>query len=263
MTTTKRQLAFYAETDVDLYLSLLGSGTKTKVLNEAIRARMAQDAKVNLNDGKRPITFADLSETDQKEVHSNLIREELSLNDVDDQIWEIVRETASNSWKENTCRYLALHEAKFQEPFRIKRLRSEQEKEASLQPVRRIEPMTNLETAVRNLKTEFDVAELANQIMAETTGEKQVANYDRFREENELLLLQVILAIASKSDSDQPILPLLIQLLNTRTTYPGEQANTDLAQRLWTKFDQSTRRQQRADIFAFLNMRIRKYERSG
>lgn len=129
MVTTKRQLSFYAESDVDLYLELIGPGSKTRVLNDAIRSRMTVDAMVDLNDGKRPVYFAGLSEADMSEVHSNLILEELSLNDVDDHIWEIVRETASNSWKDNTKRYLTLHHAKFREPFRIKRLRSQEERD--------------------------------------------------------------------------------------------------------------------------------------
>ena len=45
-------------------------------------------------------------------------------------IWEIVRETASHSWKNNTQRYLSLHHAKFKEPFRIKRLRSQEERDS-------------------------------------------------------------------------------------------------------------------------------------
>ena len=63
------------------------------------------------------------------EVHANLIKEELSLNDVDSHVWEIVRETANHSWKQNTARYLALHYAKFKEPFRIKKIRSKEERD--------------------------------------------------------------------------------------------------------------------------------------
>jgi hypothetical protein len=112
MVTTKRQLSFYAESDVDLYLSLVGPGSKTAILNDAIRSRIITDAYVDLNDGRRPQPFAALSEHEMAEVHSNLILEELSLNDVDDHVWEIVRETANHSWKQNTARYLALHQAK-------------------------------------------------------------------------------------------------------------------------------------------------------
>ena len=54
MTTTKRQLSFYAESDVDLYLSLVGPGSKTAILNTAIRSRIITDAIVDLNDGRRP-----------------------------------------------------------------------------------------------------------------------------------------------------------------------------------------------------------------
>jgi hypothetical protein len=129
MVTTKRQLSFYAETDVDLYLSLVGPGSKTAILNDAIRSRIITDAYVDLNDGRRPQPFAALTEHEMAEVHSNLILEELSLNDVDDHVWEIVRETANHSWKQNTARYLALHQAKFKEPFKIKRIRSQEERD--------------------------------------------------------------------------------------------------------------------------------------
>ncbi|MBZ0295809.1 MAG: hypothetical protein K8L99_24840 [Anaerolineae bacterium] len=124
MSTTKRQLSFYAESDVDLYLSLVGIGSKTAILNDAIRNRIITDAIVDLNDGRRPQPFAALSDHEMAEVHSNLTLEELSLNDVDDHVWEIVRETANHSWKQNTARYLALHHAKFKESFKIKRIRS-------------------------------------------------------------------------------------------------------------------------------------------
>ncbi len=129
MVTTKRQLSFYAETDVDLYLSLVGPGSKTAILNDAIRNRIITDAIVDVNDGRRPQYFAALTEHEMSEVHSNLILEELSLNDVDDHVWEIVRETANHSWKQNTARYLALHQAKFKEPFKIKRIRSQEERD--------------------------------------------------------------------------------------------------------------------------------------
>lgn len=129
MVTSKRQLSFYAESDVDLYLALLSAGSKTAVLNEAVRSRLITDAYVDLNDGRRPQPFAALSEHEMAEVHSNLIIEELSLNDVDDHVWTIVRETANHSWKQNTARYLALHQAKFKEPFKIKRIRSQEERD--------------------------------------------------------------------------------------------------------------------------------------
>ncbi|MCI0616055.1 hypothetical protein L0244_23980 [bacterium] len=89
--------------------------------------RIITDAIVDLNDGKRPQYFAALTDYEQSEVHSNLILKELSLNNVDDHIWVIVQETANHSWKQNTARYLALHQAKFKEPFKIKRIRSQEE----------------------------------------------------------------------------------------------------------------------------------------
>lgn len=131
MATTKRQLSFYAETDVDLYLSYMAPGSKTTILNEAIRSRMSLDATVDLNDGKRPVNFGDLSEADQKEVHANLTLEDLSLGSVDDHLWQIIKETASRNWKENIRRYLTLHHLKFREPFRIRTLRPQVERDRS------------------------------------------------------------------------------------------------------------------------------------
>ncbi len=129
MVTTKRQLSFYAESDVDLYLSLVSVGSKTSILNDAIRNRIIADAMVDLNDGRRPQYFAELTEHEKGEVHSNLLFEDLSLKDVDDQIWKILMETALPNWKQNTARYLALHQAKFNEPFKIKRIRSQEERD--------------------------------------------------------------------------------------------------------------------------------------
>lgn len=129
MVTTKRQLSFYAESDVDLYLSLVGQGSKTAIINEQIRARMRIDAIVDLNDGAKPVNFGLLSEADQSEVYANLTIEELALTNVDDHCWTIVQETASPNWKDNTRRYLTLYHAKFKEPFRIKKLRSQEERD--------------------------------------------------------------------------------------------------------------------------------------
>ena len=91
---------------------------------------MLVDAVVDLNDGSRPVNFGLLSEADQSEVRANLILKELSRNSVDAHIWEVIRETASRNWKENTRRYLTLHHLKFREPFRIKKLRSQAEQDS-------------------------------------------------------------------------------------------------------------------------------------
>jgi hypothetical protein len=130
MSPVKRQLSFYAESDVDLYLSLLETGRKTAVLNDSIRSRMAGEAMVDLNNGQSPVNFGLLQEIEQSEIASNLMSQDLSLQDLDIPIWEVVTETASRrNWKDNTQRYLALHQAKFNEPFRIKRMRSLEERE--------------------------------------------------------------------------------------------------------------------------------------
>jgi hypothetical protein len=121
MGTTKRQLSFYAEPDVDLYLSYMTPGSKTAILNDAIRMRMGADAIVDLNDGRRPQYFAALTELEQSEVRSNLSLPELSYYDVDEHIRTIVEETSSPNWKDNTRRYLTLHNVKYKEPFRIRK----------------------------------------------------------------------------------------------------------------------------------------------
>lgn len=127
----KRQLSFYPETDVDLYLTLATDPKKkTKSINDAIRQGMYLEAMVDLNDGNRPVLFSQLPEPVKQEVHSNLIMQDLSLHDVDDHIWAIVRETATRNPIENTGRYLALHQAKFGKPFKIKRVRSKEELES-------------------------------------------------------------------------------------------------------------------------------------
>ena len=128
MSAAKRQLSFYAEADVDMYLAFIGTGRKTAVINDLVRSRMRTEAIVDLNDGQVPQPFAVLSDLHQSEVASNLALEELSLNDVDEEIFSVVTQTSSRNWKDNTTRYLALHQAKFKEPFRIKRIRSQEER---------------------------------------------------------------------------------------------------------------------------------------
>ncbi|GEM_PF-1123334 len=129
-TRSKRQLSFYAEPDVDLYLALLSAESKTAVINSTIRQRIWTDARVNLNDGKRPQPYAALSEIEQLEVHSNLILQELSLDSVDEEIWKTVQGTGSGTAKDITGRYLALHEYKHKEAFIITRIRSQGERDA-------------------------------------------------------------------------------------------------------------------------------------
>jgi len=46
MGTNKRQLSFYPEGDIDLYLDLLGAGTKTRTIIGALRKQMEDQAQV-------------------------------------------------------------------------------------------------------------------------------------------------------------------------------------------------------------------------
>jgi len=119
MGTTKRQLSFYAESDVDLYLKLLSPGSKTRTVNDAVRQVMSTNAKVCLSDGERPTYFSDLSEEKQKWIEERLARKDRKLQGVNDEVWHAVQEAHSRNWRQNVSRYLALHEAKFGGPLRL------------------------------------------------------------------------------------------------------------------------------------------------
>jgi hypothetical protein len=45
MATNKRQLSFYPEGDIDLYLDLLGAGTKTRTIIGALRKQMEDNKR--------------------------------------------------------------------------------------------------------------------------------------------------------------------------------------------------------------------------
>lgn len=119
MGTTKRQLSFYAESDVDLYLKLLSPGSKTRTVNEAIRQVMTGEAKVSLSDSERPIYFSDLPEEKQRLIDEQLARKDRKLLGVDDEAWHAIQEAPSRNWRLNVSRYLALHEAKFGLPLKL------------------------------------------------------------------------------------------------------------------------------------------------
>ncbi len=91
MVTKRRQISFYTDTDTDLYLSLIESGIKTKVINRALRDFMQREALIDLDDGKHPARFWNLPEHTK-----NLLLKELGGQGdgkADDHIWTIVRET--------------------------------------------------------------------------------------------------------------------------------------------------------------------------
>lgn len=111
MVTTKRQLSFYADTDTNLYLSLIDSGIKTKVINRALREFMQREAVIDLDDGKRPANFWDLTQ-DMK----NALLKALSGDGpgkADDHLWVIVQETTAKDFYLMAAKYLALHQLKF------------------------------------------------------------------------------------------------------------------------------------------------------
>lgn len=135
MGTTKRQLSFYAESDVDLYLKLLSPGSKTRTVNDAIHQVMSAEAKVSLSDGERPSYFSDLPEEKQRLIEERLARKDRKLAGIDDEAWHAVQEAPSRNWRQNVSRYLALHEAKFGTPYMLTNQDSQPKTERALKVV--------------------------------------------------------------------------------------------------------------------------------
>jgi hypothetical protein len=117
MVTTKRQLSFYTDADTNLYLSLIDSGIKTKVINRALREFMQHEAVIDLDDGKRPANFWDLPESRKAELLKHLGGH--GEGKADDHIWVIVQETTSQDFYLHAAKYLALHQLKFGKPYRM------------------------------------------------------------------------------------------------------------------------------------------------
>lgn len=115
MTTTKRQLSFYTDADTNLYLSLIDSGIKTKVINRALREFMQREAVIDLADAKRPVNFWDLPESKKAELLRHLGGK--GEGKADDHIWVIVQETTAQDFYQWAAKYLALHQLKFGKPY--------------------------------------------------------------------------------------------------------------------------------------------------
>lgn len=115
MVTKRRQLSFYTDRDTDLYLSLIESGIKTKVINRALRDFMQKEALIDLGDGKPPVYFASLPAT----TKAHLLKELGGKGDgkADDHLWTIVLETTPKDFYLYAAKYLALYQLKFGRPY--------------------------------------------------------------------------------------------------------------------------------------------------
>jgi len=117
MATTKRQLSFYTDADTNLYLSLIDSGIKTRVINRALREFMQREAVIDLDDGKRPANFWDLPESRKAELLKHLGGK--GEGKADDHLWVIVQETTPQDFYLYAAKYLALHQLKFGKPYQM------------------------------------------------------------------------------------------------------------------------------------------------
>lgn len=116
MTTHKRQLSFYADTDTDLFLSFIDSGLKTKVINRALRDFMEREASIDLGDGRGPAKFCNLKEKEKAAICRQLAK---GPDKADDHLYAIVQETTTQDFFLWTAKYLALHNLKFGTPYKM------------------------------------------------------------------------------------------------------------------------------------------------
>jgi hypothetical protein len=117
MVTKRRQLSFYTDTDTDLYLSLIESGIKTKVINRALRDFMQREALIDLDDGKHPTHFWNLPENTKNQLLKELVGQ--GDGKADDHLWTIVQETTSQDSYQYAAKYLALHQLKFGKAYAL------------------------------------------------------------------------------------------------------------------------------------------------
>ncbi len=115
MATKRRQLSFYTDADTDLYLSLIESGIKTKVINRALRDFMHREALIDLGDGKPPIYFSNLPTTTKDQLLKELGGQ--GAGKADAHLWTIVQETTPQDFYLYAAKYLALHQLKFGKPY--------------------------------------------------------------------------------------------------------------------------------------------------
>ena len=117
MGTNKRQLSFYPEEDIDLYLDLLGSGTKTRTIIEALRKQMEDRSQVDVLGRARK--FLNIIPRWRDELTAYIGQGNPRCPGVDAHIWTIVQETAGADKQRNVARYLALHELKSGRPLKV------------------------------------------------------------------------------------------------------------------------------------------------
>lgn len=118
MTTSKRQLSFYADTDTDVFLSFIDPGLKTKVINRALREFMEREAYIDLGDGRGPAKYWDLLDREKAAICRRLAN---GPDKADEDLYAVVRETTAEDFFLWTAKYLALHSLKFGKPYRITR----------------------------------------------------------------------------------------------------------------------------------------------
>ena len=117
MATTKRQLSFYPEQDIDLYLELLGAGTKTRTIIEALRKQLEERAQVEVLGRSR--RFVSIIPRWRDELTEYISQGVSRCPGIDEHLWATVQETAGPDRQRNVARYLALHELKFGRPLKV------------------------------------------------------------------------------------------------------------------------------------------------
>lgn len=115
MVTKRRQLSFYTDTDTALYLSLIESGIKTKVINRALRDFMQKEAMIDLGDGRPATPFWNLPASTKDQILKELGGK--SDSKADEHLWTIVQETTPQDFYLYAAKYLALHQLKFGKPY--------------------------------------------------------------------------------------------------------------------------------------------------
>jgi hypothetical protein len=125
MVTSRRQLSFYCDADTGLYLSLIESGIKTKVINRALRDFMQREALIDLDDSKHPTNFWNLPTSTKAQLLKELGGQ--GEGKADDHLWAIVQETTPQDFYQYAARYLALHQLKFGKPYVMPRTQNQHE----------------------------------------------------------------------------------------------------------------------------------------
>ena len=117
MGTNKLQLSFYPEGDIDLYLDVLGAGTKTRTIIGALRKQMEDQAQVYVLGRSR--RFLNIIPRWRDELTAYIGRGNPRCPGADPQLWTTTQESAGADKQKNVARYLALHELKFGQPLKV------------------------------------------------------------------------------------------------------------------------------------------------